>query len=820
MSTLFDDTNGKGQTFKDFQLTTDNASKRTDAYGKIVARHIVSSSLGPEGYVGARNARYAINRALASGNIDIQAMFQDHLGFNGEKQYLQLNWKALKMINTIISRLVGRWNTRNEKIQVTATDSLSLFQKLEQYEAIEFELKHRKDIAELEEATGVPVVPKDQFRPDDQEELEMWRQELQRLPEEVLYETNSNDALAANGWYDVLKEMMLHDSAETGFVGTEAFLDEQGVIHVDQVPPEDALYSYSRFNDFRDTAWRGRARSMKIIDLRRKYGKEFGGKLTEKEIWEIAAYSKQYQHTDKLSWVDAWASEFNRPYDDFNVDVIEFEVKTVDTQGYVVHKTKFNSTYLRKSENGEKLKENQKYVEDKYYMIYRGVYVRQSDVMLEWGPKKNMIRPQDPKESGNCEFSYSFYMYQNKEMRNLAVPEKLEAPFEQCMIILMKLQQLIASLSPDGEAIDVSALEELFLGFGDKDEATSPAEAIKIYKQTGKFLYRGIDAAGKPIPIPIRELVSSGFIQKFQALQQAYAFQQSIIKDELGEDPNLISQAATPRVSQGNIQAAQQMGEFSTDYMYNAYIRVMEESAKKMACLMATSVKYGAKAYRSIMDIHTVKDRVFGTKIQLLPTAGELQMLEAFLNQAVASTPDLVIYLDVFKVMRLAKENIKFGEMYYRQAMKKMLQSKAQQATKNMQENTQMAIAQEQAKNEGAQKLKDFDMQIKSQVAAANGNASTKVAMVTGLMKMYELAQTNGTPLPPEIRAIAPHIIENIALPAMIENEDTRKAVAAQMQQELIQQQQADEEELSMMGQQEPELPQTEFQPPQPEMAA
>lgn len=814
------DTDVHGQTFKNFQLTADTASKRTDDYGKVVARHIVTSSLGPDGYIGTRNARFALNRAIASGSIDIEANFRSQLGFEDGRNYLALQFRALKMVNTIIGRMVGRWNVRNEKIYVTATDTLSITQKIEQYESIEFELQHRKAIAELEQATGVPLVPKDQFRPDDQEELELWRQELQRLPEEILYQTNINDSLDANGWFDVLKEMILHDSAECGLVGTYTCMDEQGVIRVEHIPSEDILSSYSRFNDFRDTAWRGRALSMKIIDIRRRYGKEFGGKLDEKQIFDIAQRSKEYQSTDKLSWLDQWETNINRPYDDFNVDVIEFEVKTVDTEGYVIHKTKSDRTYIRPNRSGENLKENQQYVEDKYYMIYRGVYVREADMMLEWGPKKNMIRPQDPKESGNCEFSYSFYMYQNKGMRNVAIPEKIEAPYYECILILLKLQQLIVALAPENEAINISALEEVFLGLGDKDEATSPAELLRIKQQTGRILYRGIGADGKPIPVPIQQLGDNGFLSRFQALQQAFAFQQALIKDEIGEDPNLAAQAITPRVSQGNIQTAQQVGEFSTDYIYSAYTRVMGETAKKMACLMATSVKYGAKAYRGIMDINTVKDRVFGTKIRLLPTAADLQRLESFLNQAIASTPDLVMYLDAFKVMRIAQEDIKLGELYYRQAMKKMLQSKAEQASKNMQENTQMAIETEKAKNEGAQKLKDYEAQTKIQVAEANGKSTMKTAMVTGLMKMFELAQTNGTPLPPEMRAIAPAILENIALPAMIENDQTRQAVAAQMQQALLQQQMQEDEENSVAGQQEPELPQPQMQSQQPEMVA
>ena len=61
-----------------------------------------------------------------------------------------------------------------------------------------------------------------------------------------------------------------------------------------------------------------------------------------------------------------------------------------------------------------------------------------------------MIRPQDPKEIGNAEFSYSFYMPQNYAMRNLAIPEKIEAAVDGMILALLKMQQVVARMRPTG----------------------------------------------------------------------------------------------------------------------------------------------------------------------------------------------------------------------------------------------------------------------------------------------------------------------------------------------------------------------------------
>ena len=108
-------------------------------------------------------------------------------------------------------------------------------------------------LEELQAQSGVQLIPQDQYIPDDKEALELWQSQFQRLPEEILYELGTNDVLSQNGWFDVLKEKMLHDAAEVLFVGTYTWMDKEGVIHVKWIKPEDAIYSYSDYPDLRDT---------------------------------------------------------------------------------------------------------------------------------------------------------------------------------------------------------------------------------------------------------------------------------------------------------------------------------------------------------------------------------------------------------------------------------------------------------------------------------------------------------------------------------------------------------------------------------------
>jgi len=791
-----------GTILKEFQLNDLSIKDKSDSsYGLKVAQYIDSTlGGGISSYYWTRNNRYKLNRNSANGRVNM-GKFQDLLDFNGKVNYANINWQSIRIVNRIISGLVGRWMQRNEKVQIQAVDNLSQKEKIDEYKEIDFLIANRKMLEDLEQKSGMKITP-DKEIPETKDELNLWVKQYQKLPEEILYETACNDILNSNGWFDVLKEKMLHDSAEVGFVGTYTWMDEQGVIHVDYVKPENAIYSYSEYADLRDTSWRGQVKSMKISELRRKYGKEFGGNLTEEQLWEIAATSKDFQYNDKIRWDVNWNITFFRPYDEFNVDVLDFEIKSVDTDKYKVVTTKKNKSTILKKATDEKKGENEETVDESKYNIYRGVMVRVKQIMLEWGLKRNMIRPQDPKEAGNAEFSYSFYMYQNYSLTNLAVPEKIEEPSDQMILARLKMQQLVAKMRPTGALINWDALQSIDYGLG---EANKTIDVMKLYDQTGTLYYRGRDAEGNQVPVPITELSNSGFLPQMQGLIQLYQFHYSVLKDELGEDPNLASQALQPRVTSGNIDTAQQVAANATDYMYNAYVECMKQTAKKICCLLHKSVEYGASAYRHLLEEKDIKSRVFNSDVRILPTGQEIMSLYQIMNQAIASNPQLALYVDTFKIMRIAKEDVKLGEEYYRISMKKMMEAQQQQAMMNQQMTIQGQMQSAQMAEQERRKSLEMELEVKKQISDMETANALKKEMVSGLFNIY----AKGLEVPEELKPLEAEVIKNIALPLFAENLGHTVGAVSQAQQMAMMAQQAQQmQQGGQEGMQEEGMPQ------------
>jgi len=805
-----------GDALKQFQLTEAGIKdKLSKDYGSSVAKQIFGYTMsGLQGYFYNRNARFIKNRNYANGRIDVQKMFQDRFQFNGKQNYIALNWNTLQIVNRIVSGLVGRWMKRGEKIQVSAIDTLSVKEKAEAYEQIEFLLHNREQLLKLQEESGVQLIPKNQELPVDQEELLLWQPQIQRLPEEILYETGCNDVFSSNGWFDVLKEKMLHDAAETLFVGTYTYMDSEGVIHVEWLKPENCIYSYSEFPDFRDTSWRGHIPSRKISEIRRMYGKQFNPNnpyaLTEAQLWEIAQRCKDYKQWNNLQWTDVWVTSFMRPYDEWNIRTMEFELKSVDSDSYTKTTTQLSgSTYLEKgtpktrSGKPKQKSENQEIIGDTNWNIYRGVYLPDMDILLEWDLKKNMIRPQDPKEIGNAEFSYSFYMPQNYQMRNLAVPEKIEAAVDGMILSLLKMQQVVARMRPTGAAINEDALQAIDYGLG--DEGNKAIDYKKLYDQTGDIYYRGRDAEGNPIPIPITELANTGFLGQMDGLIRDYQFHYQILKDDLGEDPNLITAAVQPRVTAGNVETSQNEAENATDYIYKAYSECMKITARKVSCLLKDSVDYGSKAYRNIVNPTAIGLRQFSTDIKFLPTQYEQDKFEAMMTMAIQTNQDLIKFVNPFQLMQIAKEDVKMAYAFFNRGQKKMLmyeeamQKQNQEATFKAQKEAAIVGEQEKGKN------LEMELDMKGEQAEKQGKVDKEKIVLTGVFELAKLMaapQTVGADgqttkpgsLPPSLVELMELSIKNIAIPlardtaAMLNGGGEQVENQEQMQQQNINQ--------------------------------
>jgi len=349
-------------------------------------------------------------------------------------------------------------------------------------------------------------------------------------------------------------------------------------------------------------------------------------------------------------------------------------------------------------------------------------------------------------------------------MRNLAIPEKVEKPFEQMMLILLQMEKLITRYKPPGARVNVNAIRELDLGTANMYK---PLDLEKHWEQTGIYYMTDTDAEGNKISDPITEMANAGFRENALGLREMYMFWYQTLKDELGEDPNLAIQASQPRVTEGNIQTSQQLADNATDYMYDSYLYVCEDAARKTACLLHDSVSFGANVYKHIIGEDEVRGRVFATKVKMLPTEREVALLEAQINQAIASNPDLVMYMNTFKIMRIAKEDVTLAEEYFRLSMKRMIQGKAAEVQQNAQLNAQ--AQQESLKMKGKMDLDNLKEKLRIEGDADKEKNKNKLKEIA-LQGAFQVMASKEAEVQPEWKPVINELIQNIMLPLFADN--------------------------------------------------
>ena len=178
----------------------------------------------------------------------------------------------------------------------------------------------------------------------------------------------------------------------------------------------------------------------------------------------------------------------------------------------------------------------------------------------------------------------------------------------------------------------------------------------------------------------------------------------------------------------------------------------------------------------------------------MMPDDVQIATLQAMMNNSIASNPQLVIYLDPFKAMRMAKENVELGELYFRQAQKRYIKIEQEKAMINSQQNAEAQQASIQAKMQADSSLEQQRSLIKEKEIILQG--------------VFDLAKAN-IPVPTELQALVSSMLQNVSIPIDVQNQQQQQALEQQQQAEMeqMQQQQMEQGGQEQMGpQQVPEL--------------
>jgi len=164
------------------------------------------------------------------------------------------------------------------------------------------------------------------------------------------------------------------------------------------------------------------------------------------------------------------------------------------------------------------------------------------------------------------------------------------------------------------------------------------------------------------------------------------------------------------------------------------------------------------------------------------------------MNEAMRSTPSLVLYLDPFQLMRVAKEDIKLAEMMFRQSTKKMLINEERKAMQNQQQTIEGQIASAQAAEEAKRETQAQAGQIEMEKTKMSGDIQSKNTVLTMIASLLK-PSTDGvaSSIPATLQPLVNAVIDNVMVSTVASTEEQKKKILAEMQmareQEMMQQQ-------------------------------
>jgi hypothetical protein len=660
-----------------FQLNLEGVSDAE--LGEKMAKYV--HSIVSNEYFEKRNVEISKNYKLSTGKQDMRDYMQ-FLNIDGKQSYVNLDWTPPMIAPKFMEVLIGGFMKRGEKPRCTAVDPISVKRKQYDRDMAEFRMLEPEFNKMLDEATG-QYKGNDTFEPESYDELDIFFNVDYRTPEEILMERGASMVMHNNNWNDIKRNVLCH-VRDAGYGVTYTRADSDGSIKVECINPIDFFSSYSEKNDLGDASVMGHRKSMKLYELRKQFG------MNEEQLFEIAKTSKDLVNPYTFKWKNEYINPGSRPYDDYAIEVLFFEAKTVRPM-FWVEKNRENRKYVeRKKGRPENVAEDKVVIQKEMEVIYSGVFLPQSKRLLYFKPNSPMIRPSNPKELTRAYFSYSVYMHNNIGMSNTPIAERISSSVRMITLTHMKIQQLIAKMRPSGIAVDISGLKEVNLGQGE----VKPLELQKVYDQTGNIYYNSVDEDGERRNLPINELPNIGNINQINSAIQVYNFYVAKIRDEVGINEYREGSSVNPKMGLGVLQSQIRESNNATDFIYDSYLEITEQTITKIGILLHDSVVYGGRAYREFFGNAELANMYFEFKMEMLPDEVEKQYVDQLVNMAV--TNNLINFDDAFKIRRL--DNVKLQELFLTRAKNKKMNEEMQKAQQNSEMNAQIQERSAQAK--------------------------------------------------------------------------------------------------------------------------
>ena len=588
--------NQKQQAFPDPLASTEE--KMSKAYGLNYAKSLMAQwgGIDSEGSLYRRRYKEFENaRAYANGTQDT-TIYKQILNSldpnNGDGTMMTLDWTPVPIVPKFAKIVVNKIISSYRYPQVEAVDPLSQNEKDIKKKKVALRIEN-KEMFEEAKAAGLEVDVDPEKLPETPEEVEIFLDTNIKTDAEIAGQLATNMTLKWNNFDERVYRRSVEDLVNCGMAVTKRSNDPNYGINEEYVDPAFFMHSFTDDPTFSDLVYAGHIKRISIQELKRIAGDQF----SEEQYQKIGKTVMNKYGNDSSrfmeNYYDQRLSRYNYGYDEYTIEVLDFEFLSVDPMIYEKKQSRFGNIGFYFKGNTYETPKNSVYDRKPVQMnnatVYGGVYIVGTDHIYNYGQKTNV--PKNIHDLTRARMSYNVVATNIRNMIPKSLISSVIGFADQLQLSHLKIQQAIAKAKPDGIIIDIEGLENVDLGRGGD---LQPLEIQDIYEQTGVFYYRSKNPEGGFQNPPIRQIDNS--IRNINELIALYNHYLRMIRDATGI--NEVMDGTTPKgealvgVNQMAVAAGNNALYDVTNASMVLYRKVCEDILKCLQILPPQSVIY------------------------------------------------------------------------------------------------------------------------------------------------------------------------------------------------------------------------------------
>jgi len=455
---------------------------------------------------------------------------------SGDGSLMNLDFTPVPILPKFVRIVVNKILGRNLYPNLEAVDPLSSSEKNRDKKRIEIQVALKKQLMAFKEKTGATIGMDPEMIPDNEAEAEIFIGENVKSDAEIAAQVATDMTLSWNNFDDNIFRRCVNDLATNGMAVVKRSNDPNYGIKTHYVDPKDFIHSETNDPSFEDITYAGHIRTMPIQELKRIASGELEEEDFQKIVKQVSGRSVNGQAYDSTIGKNIYE------YDEYSVDVLEFEFLSTDCMYFEEKENRFGNRNFFYEGFDYKEKAGSVFERKPYKMeivnVYKGYFILGTDYLFGYGRMHNV--PKNIYDISKARMSYSVVATNLTDMMPKSMVSSCIGFADMLQLTHLKIQQAIAKAKPDGLIIDIEGLENVQLGKGGE---LQPLDLHDIYEQTGVFYYRSKNPEGGFQNPPIREIGNS--IRNINELIGLYNHYLRMIRDTTGI--NEVVDASTPK---------------------------------------------------------------------------------------------------------------------------------------------------------------------------------------------------------------------------------------------------------------------------------